>query len=81
MLINPIFLDEIKYVMLTCQNIPNRTSPRKIIVARPQGCDEAYDECTLEIVNVINDEDDYELINNSSDDLSSEVHLIKKQTI
>ena len=44
-------------------------------------CNEVCDECTSDIVNMSNDDDNYELINVSSNGSSSDGHLIKKQTI
>ena len=64
--------------MLNGQDAPNRTSQLKLIVSRPQGCNEVCDDHASDVVNMTNDDDDYELINVSSDGLSSEGNLTKK---
>ena len=69
--------DEIKCVVLTGQNAPNRTSPCELIVASPQRCNEVCDECESDILNMTNDDDNHELINISSDGSSSKGHLTK----
>ena len=48
-------VDEIKHIMMTGQNIPNKFSPYKMIAVRPQGCNEVCDLIfLLQILHVRN---------------------------
>ena len=72
-------VDEIKCAMLARRNASSKMYPWKVIVAWPQERDEVCYEHESDIINVTNDDDNYELSNISSDGLSSEGNFSKSK--
>ena len=72
---------EIKCVIINGQNVLPSQSPCNLVAARPQTTNSICDTYTDCIRKQLEGQNDYTLLNKASDRLTSEVHIIKEQTI